>query len=75
MTAFNPKHIKRDILNMLVRKSKILEINGDDKAYSHIAGFIQRNPKGLAQSQYNKVKALDASIRTGNLQDMDKNEI
>ena len=34
--AFDPKHIKRDILNVLIRKSSVIEIDGGNQAYSHI---------------------------------------
>ena len=38
--AFNPKHIKRDILNVLIRKSTVLEIDGGNQAYSHITNSL-----------------------------------
>lgn len=35
MKPFNPTKIKRDILNVLIRKSKVLEIESDEKPFSH----------------------------------------
>jgi hypothetical protein len=32
---FNPTKIKRDILNVLIRKSKVIEIESDEKPFSH----------------------------------------
>ena len=50
--AFNPRHIKRDILNVLIRKSTVLEIDGGNQAYSHITNsLVNRTPKGVSQSQ------------------------
>lgn len=45
--AFNPKHIKRDILNVLIRKSTVLEIDGGSQAYSHLTdSLINNNIRG-----------------------------
>ena len=38
--AFNPRFIKRDILNVLIRKSSVLEIDGGDKAYNHLTDSL-----------------------------------
>lgn len=46
--AFNPKHMKRDILNVLIRKSTVLEIDGGSEAYSHLTdSLINNDSKGL----------------------------
>jgi len=33
--AFNPKHIKRDVLHVLIRRCSVIEMESDDTVYSH----------------------------------------
>ena len=59
---FNANKIKRDILNVLIRKSSVIEIESDERPFSHI---IDNFDNGTTQkyAQFNQQQAMYNSMK------------
>jgi hypothetical protein len=69
---FQAKRMKRDVLNVLIRKSKVIELESDENPFSHRLdqldelGIEQNNFAAINDQQYfyNKIKSQSGKVNS-----------